>query len=184
MMPIGALALWSMRSIAEDDDRRYTVDNEVLIKAPDGANIAAVVAAPQERSEPLPTLLEFTIEDSQNYGQGMRGARLRGGGGVHPRNCERVPAVSFPMSTTATDARAVIDWIAKQPWSDGRVGMYGDGYSGFTAWAAATRLPPALKAIATSGATAPGIDVPMAGSIFQNSAYRWSLNVTSQRCRG
>ena len=57
--------------------------------------------------------------------------------------------------------------------------MYGDGYSGFTAWAAATRLPPALKAIASSASSAPGIDFPMEGSIFQNSAYRWSLQVTN-----
>jgi putative CocE/NonD family hydrolase len=75
----------------------------------------------------------------------------------------------------------VINWIIKQPWSDGRVGMYGDGYSGFTPWAAAKRMPPALKAIATSAATAPGIDVPMEGGIFQNSAYRWSSYVTNTK---
>ena len=34
-------------------------------------------------------------------------------------------------------------------------------------------MPAALKAVATSDASAPGIDVPMAGSIFRNSAYRW-----------
>jgi putative CocE/NonD family hydrolase len=58
--------------------------------------------------------------------------------------------------------------------------MYGEGYSGFTAWAAAKRLPAALKAIATSAASAPGVDAPMAGSIFQNSAYRWVLYVTDR----
>jgi putative CocE/NonD family hydrolase len=59
--------------------------------------------------------------------------------------------------------------------------MYGDGYSGFTPWATAKRLPAALKAIATSAASAPGIGVPMGGSIFQNSAYRWSLRVTNTK---
>jgi putative CocE/NonD family hydrolase len=56
--------------------------------------------------------------------------------------------------------------------------MVGDGYSGFTAWAAAKHRPPALKAIAVSDATAPGVDFPMEGNIPQNSAYRWSLYVT------
>ena len=77
--------------VAADDDRRYTVDNEVLIKASDGANIAAVVARPKSRSEPLATLLEVTIDDSQKLRQGMCGTRLRGGGGVHPRNANESP---------------------------------------------------------------------------------------------
>ena len=85
----------------------------------------------------------------------------------------------MPYQHDGEEARAVINWIAKQRWSDGRVAMVGEGYSGFTAWAAACmRLPPALKAIATSAPLAPGIDAPMDGGIFQNSAYRWSLQVT------
>ena len=63
----------------------------------------------------------------------------------------------------------------RQPWSDGRVGMYGGTYSAFAEWAAAAkRLPPALKAIATNSATAPGIDFPMTGNIVRNAGYRWS----------
>ena len=103
---------------------------------------------------------------------------------AYTRGTRTSPRRVVPYEHDGEDARAVIDWIAKQPWSDGRVGMYGDGYSAFTSWAAATRLPPALKAIATSGPTAPGIDVPMAGNIFQNSAYRWSLTVTSNDAVG
>jgi putative CocE/NonD family hydrolase len=66
-----------------------------------------------------------------------------------------------------------------QPWSDGSVGMYGTTYSGFTGWAAAKRLPPALKAIAMTSPTAPGIDVPNDGGVFRNHAYRWSLFMTN-----
>jgi len=164
--------------VAADDDRRYTVDNEVLIKAPDGGSIVAVVARPKSRSEPLPTLLEVTIYDSQNS---AKECAAHGYVGVmaYTRGTRTSPRSIVPYQYDGDDARAVIDWIARQPWSDGRVGMVGDGYSAFTSWAAATRLPPALKAIATSASTAPGVDAPMAGSIFQNSAYRWSLHVTT-----
>jgi hypothetical protein len=63
--------------------------------------------------------------------------------------------------------------------------MYGTGYSGFSAWAAAKALPPALKAIASASATAPGVDFPMAGNIPQNLAYRWALEVAaSEATRG
>ena len=57
--------------------------------------------------------------------------------------------------------------------------MYGAGYSGFTAWAATKHPSPALKAIATASAIAPGIDLPMHDTIFLNSAYRWSRFVGS-----
>ena len=51
------------------------------------------------------------------------------------------------------------------------------GYGGFVAWSAAKRLPPALKAIATSDPMAPGIDVPSRNGIFLNSAYRWVYDI-------
>jgi putative CocE/NonD family hydrolase len=52
--------------------------------------------------------------------------------------------------------------------------MLGDGYSGYAAWAAARRRPPALKAIATIAPMAPGIDFPMAGQIYRNAMVRWA----------
>jgi putative CocE/NonD family hydrolase len=168
---------------AEDDHRRYTFDDDVVIKTRDGASIAAVMVRPQSPAKPLATLLEFTIYDSRNYAKECAAHGYVGivayTRGIHAGGLHAPPQPVVPYQHDGEDARAVIDWIAKQPWSDGRVGMYGDGYSGFTPWAAAKLLPPALKAIATSAASAPGIDVPMVGSIFQNSAYRWSSYVTN-----
>jgi len=165
---------------AEEDHRRYTVETNVLIKTADGAQIAAVVVRPSGAAAPLPTLLEFTIYDSQKY---AKECAAHGYVGVvaYTRGIRGKPGQVVPYQRDGDDARAVINWIAKQPWSDGRVGMYGDGYSGFTPWAAAKHLPPALKAIATSGASAPGIDVPMTGGVFQNSGYRWSSYVTNTK---
>ncbi len=138
---------------------------------------------PKGSAKPLPALLEFTIYDSPNY---AKECAAHGYVGVvaYARGVHGSPRQTVPYQHDGDDARAVINWIAKQPWSDGRVGMYGDGYSGFTAWAAAKRMPPALKAIAASAPTAPGVDVPMAGSIFQNSAYRWSSYVTNTKPGG
>jgi uncharacterized protein len=165
---------------AEDDRRRYAVEDQVLIKTPDGASIAALLVRPKSLSKPLPALLEFTIYDSRNY---AKECAAHGYVGVvaYTRGTHESPRQVVPYQHDGDDARAVINWIAKQPWSDGRVGMYGDGYSAFTSWAAAKRLPPALKAIATSATTAPGIDVPMGGNVFQNSAYRWSSYVTNTK---
>ena len=164
----------------EDEHRRYEFDNDVMIKTRGGVGIAAVLVRPKSPSKPLPTLLEFTIYDSQNY---AKECAAHGYVGVvaYTRGIRGTPRAVVPYQHDGDDARAVIGWIAKQAWSDGRVGMYGDGYSGFTPWAAAKHMPAALKAIATSAASAPGIDVPMGGNIFHNSAYRWSSYVTDRK---
>ncbi|MET0861949.1 MAG: CocE/NonD family hydrolase [Microbacterium sp.] len=45
------------------------------------------------------------------------------------------------------DGYDTIEWITQQPWSNGRVAMWGDSYYGYTQWAAAAGGHPALKAI-------------------------------------
>ena len=163
---------------AEDRNRRFTSEDQIRVKTADGAVIDAIVVRPKDSSKPLPTLLEFTVYDSQNYAMECA-AHGYVGVVAYTRGKHTDPRRIVPYQHDGDDARAVINWIAKQPWSDGRVGMYGNGYSGFTPWAAAKRLPTALKAIATSASDAPGIDFPMVGGIFQNSAYRWSSFVTN-----
>ena len=51
------------------------------------------------------------------------------------------------------DAVTMIEWLARQPWSTGRVGMFGTSWSGFNSMLVAARRPPALKAIVTFMAT-------------------------------
>ena len=169
---------------AEDDSRRYTVDNDFLIRTPDGVSISAVVVRPNYPASPLPALLEFKIDDLQNY---AKECAAHGYVGVvaYARGRHKSTAGFIPFQHDGEDARAVINWIAKQPWSDGRVGMYGQGYGGFIPWAAAKRLPRALKAIATATSIAPGINFPMEGNIPKNTAFGWLLDVggtvTSQK---
>lgn len=47
----------------------------------------------------------------------------------------------------AADGATTLDWIEAQPWSDGRVGMWGQSYFGFTQWAAASTGHRALRCI-------------------------------------
>ena len=46
-----------------------------------------------------------------------------------------------------TDGYDVVEWIARQEWCSGKVGMYGLSYMGWTQWWTATQAPPSLKAI-------------------------------------
>jgi uncharacterized protein len=160
--------------LAEDEERRYVIE-EITIPVSQGAMLTAALVRPRSATgvRELPTLLEFTLDRSSRdareaaahgYASVLALARIAGDPAVRPR---------APFESDGDDARAAIEWIAKQSWSDGRVGMQGFRYGGFVAWSAAKRPPSALKAIATSDPMAPGIDVPSRGRIFQSSAYRW-----------
>jgi putative CocE/NonD family hydrolase len=48
---------------------------------------------------------------------------------------------------TVADYREVLDWIVKQPWSDGRIALSGGSYMGITALYAAASGSPAVKAV-------------------------------------
>jgi putative CocE/NonD family hydrolase len=167
--------------VAADYSRRYTTESGVLIRTRDGATISATVVRPRSAANKLPALLEFTIYVYP--GNNAMECAAHGYVGViaYTRGKDRSPDKPVPFEHDGDDARAVINWIARQPWSDGRVGMYGEDYSAFTQWAAAKHLPPALKAIATSAATAPGINLTRQGGIPVNAAYRWVRFVTDNK---
>jgi uncharacterized protein len=165
----------------EDEHRRYMTARDVPIETANGMSISAVLVRPRSAIKPLPTLLELTPAGSaQNY---AKECAAHGYVGVvaYIRGTANSPEGLVPYQDDGDAARAVIDWIAKQPWSDGRVGMYGGSYSGFVQWAAAKHLPPALRAIATSTAIAPGVYAPLEGNIFRNSAYRFSYCATHNK---
>jgi putative CocE/NonD family hydrolase len=52
---------------------------------------------------------------------------------------------------SALDGRELIEWIAAQRWSNGRVGIYGHSYGGITGFMVAATQPPHLTAVSVSG---------------------------------
>jgi uncharacterized protein len=52
-----------------------------------------------------------------------------------------------PLQQEGPDGYDTLDWIARQPWSDGKVGMMGGSYLGIVQWKAALQNNPHLKAI-------------------------------------
>jgi putative CocE/NonD family hydrolase len=49
------------------------------------------------------------------------------------------------------DQSFLVEWLAAQPWSNGKVGMMGLSYHGTTPWEAAIQNPPHLKTIVVAG---------------------------------
>ena len=52
-----------------------------------------------------------------------------------------------PFVYERKDGYDAVDWISKQDWSDGNVGMIGGSYGGYVQWSAAVERPAALKCI-------------------------------------
>jgi uncharacterized protein len=169
--------------LLEDDHRRYIIQDDVLIKTKEGATLSAIVVRKRGVSSRQPTALVFNIytdislrlaRQSAAYGYVGVTAETRG-----KRNS---PDPIDPYEHEAEDAYEAIDWISRQPWSDGQVGMYGNSYCGYTAWAATKKRPhPALKTIAPSAAIIPGFGLPMTNNVFLNANYAWTFYVTNNK---
>jgi hypothetical protein len=52
-----------------------------------------------------------------------------------------------PLTQEVHDGDDTLNWIARQPWSDGKIGMMGGSYVGIVQWKAALANNPHLKAI-------------------------------------
>lgn len=169
---------------AADDARRYHVEPGALVSTPDGAQVHVIVMRPRRAAAPQPTLLRFTIYHDLPTGlANARDAAARGYAGVvgYTRGKGLSPQDPVPYEHDGDDARAVIAWITRQPWSDGRVGMYGGSYDGFTQWAVAKHPPAALRTIVPWAANNPGNGLPMENNVVIFANYAWPFHVTNDK---
>ena len=170
--------------IREDDNRRYLMKDLIPLKTPDGATVCATVWRPRRGPARVPALFQFTIYADTTVLLGDLRRNASNGyaaviGFTRGKACS--PGRPVPYVHDGADAVTVIEWIARQPWSDGQVGMYGGSYSGMPAWSAAKRTPPALKAIMVGAPVAPGLDVPMEGNVVWNFVYPWPFYTTNTK---
>lgn len=170
--------------IAEDDARRYILEKDIHVKTPGGGTVCTMLMRPRGKAERLPALLNFTIYVDTKFNMNdVRQTASNGYVGVEgfTRGKACSPDKPVPYVHDGADAAALIDWISMQPWSDGRVGMYGGSYDGFTQWAAAKYMPKGLKALMPGVPAAPAIDVPMEGNVFWNFLYPWTFFTTDAK---
>jgi putative CocE/NonD family hydrolase len=79
------------------------------------------------------------------------------------------------------DGYDTIEWLARQPWCDGRIGMLGVSYMGSVQWLAARERPPHLVCLASTAAG--GLDVVFnyqGGAFLMGWAVPWT-NLVSGR---
>jgi putative CocE/NonD family hydrolase len=137
---------------------------EAWISMPDGARLSADLYQPTggQVGERFPVLLEYLPyrkheARSRNWplysyfvqrGYVIAAVDIRGTGNSEGR------VVPHEYSDIEhADGEIVIDWLSKQPWSNGSVGMFGISWGGFNSIQMAARNIPALKAIVAIDAT-------------------------------
>jgi putative CocE/NonD family hydrolase len=137
---------------------------EAWITLPDGVRLAADIYLPAGRdgSQRHPVLLEYLpyrkMESRArnhslysyflDHGYVVARVDIRGTGNSEGRT------IPYEYSNIELDdGEVVIEWLSRQPWSDGSVGMFGISWGGFNAIQMAGRNPPALKAFIAVMAT-------------------------------
>ena len=169
---------------------------DVWIPLSDGIRVSATIWLPTSAATvPVPAILEYlpyrkddwTIEmDSIRHpylaGHGYAAVRvdMRGSG-----NSDGILEDEY-LPQEQADATEVIDWLAKQPWCSGSVGMFGISWGGFNSLQVAALRPPALKAIisvcSTDDRYADDVHY-MGGCVLASDMLWWSTSMLAFNAR-
>ena len=129
-----------------------SVERDVPCRMADGVALRADVYRPTEGG-PFPVLL-MRLPYDKRQAEGLNYAHpswyARHGYVVVVQDCRGRWASEgewYPFRDEAADGAATIEWAARLPGANGRVGMYGASYAGATQLLAATHRPPSLATI-------------------------------------
>jgi predicted acyl esterase len=137
---------------------------EVWIPMPDGIRLAADLFVPKggKPGERFPVLWEYypyRKDEDRGYNYSMYSYFVQRGYvvarvDIRGTGSSEGTLVEYEYSEQEQrDAEVVIEWLSKQPFSTGKVGMFGISWGGFNSIHMAMRNPPALKAIIAVMAT-------------------------------
>ncbi len=161
------------------NDSVYHIQDSISIPTRSGIDISATIVRKKGNTTPLPAILFYTT-----YYQGKSDdffAKLsadRGYVGVvaYARGIRTDLKNYAPYEHETTDIYDIVDWLSKQSWCNGKVGMYGGSYTGYSQWATVKNIHPALKTIVPQVAVMPGVDAPMENNVQMNLGLYWPHN--------
>jgi len=159
---------------------KVIIEKDIEIPMRDGCVLKADLYRP-DGPEKLPVLLNRTPYDKSfphitlNTLDVIRAARA--GYNVVLQDCRGMFASQGTFRCFVDEARDgydTIEFVARQPWADGRVGTFGASYMGATQWLAATQKPPSLKAMVPSITASDYHD----GWVYQGGAFELFFSVS------
>ncbi len=163
------------------DKEDFLVKDSVIVKTKKGNEITLYYVLDKKIKQPKPSILNFsTYLGNNDYF--ISEAKINADRGYNiisafSRGIYLSKDEINPFEFEIEDVNEVIEWITKQSWSDGKVGMIGGSYDGFSQWAATKNLHPALKTIIPAASVGFGIDFPMYNNCFSPYMLRWITHV-------
>ena len=176
--PFSYLSRDPVRAYPELSQATYKVQYERGVKIPmrDGITLAADIAFP-DGPGPFPTVLIRTPYGRRSY-LSLYAHFAPRGYAVMAQSCrgrEENEGEFIPWLNERQDGYDTLDWIHKQPWSNGKVGMIGVSYNAQVQWTAAAGAHPALATIIPM---MPGtdhfFDVPYSYGILWIGLLNWA----------
>lgn len=154
----------------------------VSIPLRDGTKLHANLYLPDPQPAPAPCLFTLTPYVAQSYHD--RGMYFASHGypflTIDARGRGNSEGTFRPMLQEGDDGRDVVEWLAGQPYCNGRVSMWGGSYAGYNQWTTASRAPAALATIVPVASPYAGVDFPMTTGVAYPYALQW-LAFTSGR---
>jgi len=140
----------------------------VSIPLRDGVKLNATRYLPRDQKSPTPCVFELTPYVSDTYHE--RGVYFASHGYpfliVDVRGRGNSEGSFHSMIQEANDGYDIVEWLARQPYCNGKVAMWGGSYQGYDQWAVAKAAPPHLATIVPASAAYPGVEIPGRSMIF------------------
>lgn len=182
------LNLISIASISQTNNNPgadYIAEDNILVKMPDGGNLCLNVIRKKDGTK-QPCIVWYDIYSDSSTEKNEGGKIIASMLDycfitVNTRGKKCSTDEINPFERDAEDAYNIIDWISKQPWCNGKIGMVGGSYLGFSQWAATKHLHPCLKTIVPQVSVGAGIDYPMQNGVFMSYMLRWIHFVTNNK---
>ncbi|KAF2327843.1 CocE/NonD family hydrolase [Flavobacterium ginsenosidimutans] len=168
--------------IAKIEAETYIIDRDIIITLPNGSTISATMVRLKNVSEPQPVVMKYNIYAGNEVSDCKEIANMGYVGFVANTRGKRLSNDPIePYEHDGDDAYHILDWVSKQPWCNGKIGLYGGSYLGFSQWSAVKKVHPALKTIVPLVSVGAGIDFPMQNGIFMSYALKWIHLVTNTK---
>lgn len=166
--------------------RPYQVHFGKRIPMVDGVSLNATIVTPYPLDEPRPVILTLTPYGADRYYPIATRFAREGyvAAIVEVRGRGDSGGEFVPYERDLDDGMAVIAWLARQPFSNGAVGMRGGSYTGFLQWGLAARGAPALKTIIPGAPPYFGVDSPTYRGVQIPYRLRWYALVAGRQRNG
>ena len=179
-LPLICLALCSV-AFPLSAQAPVRVDTAVAVPMRDGVVLRADVYRPAEGGR-FPTLVYRTpYGRTETPPDPLITAAVRRGYAVvrqDVRGRYGSDGVFEPYRQEGRDGHDTIEWAARQPWSNGRVGTYGLSYPGAVQWLAAVERPPSLRAMVPAMTFSRPESFWYSGGVWDGSWLDWTwLNI-------